>query len=362
VGVVNQCEPIGPLPELAQGYVILALLAGAAGSSRLADRWGKRALEIAKGTGVERNVAWVRSRLAVHQVAQCRWDDALAGLAQSTAVAERVGDLRLREETRIQHALVMLYTGRFEQAAATCEEAYALSRRSGNRQIETWAVMGKAAARSRLGQDAEAVRLLESVLGVLDEETMRAEAICAFGLLAMARLRCGDEPGAYEAADRMLRHTRSMRPVAYWLQPTLAGAAEALVTLVERSWRPLPDGGVAVRARTREAVAVLVQFARHFPLGRPHALLWTGLDAWTKHKPRAATRAWARALAAAERLGTPYELARTHLEIARHLPLDHQDRKEHLHRAAMHFERLGCAADVRQVRLETVRRAEDGGA
>jgi tetratricopeptide (TPR) repeat protein len=348
--VVNQCEPVSPLPELAQGYVVLALLAGTARASRLADAWGARALAIAKDTASERNVAWVQSRLAVHQVAECRWADADLGLCQSTAVADRAGDLRLLEETRVQRALVAFYAGRFEQAAGLFDEALVVSRRSGNRQIESWARMGQGAALSRRGHDAEAARGLESALEVIDQEVMTTEAICLFGTLAAARLRCGDAAGSWEAADRAMWHTRSMKPVAYWLQQSLASTCEALLTLVERQWQPTPGIRVAVSLRAGQAVVAMRRFARHMPLGRPHAALWSGLLAWTRGRQRRAMRLWARAVALAEHLGTPYEQARAHFEIGRHLAADAPDRSRHLYQAEVLFERLGCVADLESVR------------
>src|SRR6185369_11428929 len=44
--IVNQCEPAGPSAPLAQGYVILAILAGSARLRRLGDPWARRAVEI----------------------------------------------------------------------------------------------------------------------------------------------------------------------------------------------------------------------------------------------------------------------------------------------------------------------------
>src|SRR5262245_31738818 len=95
---VNVCEPAGPSPELAQGYVILALLAGAVPLRRLASLWSRRAAAIAEQAGTERDVAWILSRIAVIQIADCDWKGAEAGNRRAVEVAARVGDLRLWEE------------------------------------------------------------------------------------------------------------------------------------------------------------------------------------------------------------------------------------------------------------------------
>src|SRR5262249_12283145 len=240
-----------PLPELAQGYAILALLAGAARTHRLARRWGRRALTIAESTGVPRNLAWIRSRLAVYQVGEAQWEECEAGVRHAAEVAERVGDLRLWEEARIQYALLALFCGRFEEALALFREVQRLSRRSGNQQIACWATMGEGGTLCRLGRDEDAVRLYVQALGAIDEQTMRAEAITGFGVLALARLRAEDPAGAFEAADRALGHIRAMKPVAYWTQPGISGAAEVVLSLLAAGWAPtsLVRERLSVRAR-----------------------------------------------------------------------------------------------------------------
>jgi tetratricopeptide (TPR) repeat protein len=348
--VVNQCAPAGPLPELAQGYVILALLAGAARTSRLAEAWGRRALAIAEGTGVERDVAWIRTRRAVYMVGDCRWADGEAEVSRAIAVTERVGDLRLWEEARTLQALMSSFSGRYEQALSLFREALRLSRRTGNRQIECWALVGQGGVLSRLGREEEAARLIEAALGMIGEDVMKAEAICAHGILALVRLRMGDAPGAYESADRAVWHIRSMKPVAYWTQPALAGAAEVLLALREAQWGPTAALRASVELRAAEAVIAMRRFAWHFPLGRPHAALWNGLAAWLAGRRRRAFRCWTRTTALAEQLGTPYERARAHLEIGRHLPLEAADRRHHLYQAEDLLARLGCVTDVARVR------------
>jgi serine/threonine protein kinase len=340
--VVNQCEPAGPSPELAQGYVTLVLLAGLSRAVRLADHWSRRALSISEGTGNDRNVAYVRSRLAVYQLSECRFPDAAASIDRATTLAERVGDLRLREEARVQRAMVALYTARFEESMADFREGQTLSRRSGNRQVECWAIMGQGTVACRLGDDRDAIRFEEEALTMIDESVLKTEAVCAYGVLALARLREQDPAGAYEAAGRSVDHIRSMAPVAYWTQQSIAATAEVLLSLRENGWTP--NGAVASHLRTQgiQAVQAMQRFARHIVLGRPQALIWKGLLASLEGKESSARKLWSGAVLLAERLGMPYECGRAHLEIARHLPVGHVDRRRHLERARDVFEGARC--------------------
>jgi tetratricopeptide (TPR) repeat protein len=202
----------------------------------------------------------------------------------------------------------------------------------------------------RQGRDAEAIALAEEALSLIDEEALKTEALLALGVLGLARLRRGELMGAFEAADRAVWHLRAMPPVAYWMQSTLAATAEVLWSLRERNWHP--DAGMAamLAARANHALAALSRFGRRFPLGRPSAALWQGLAAWVRGRRKPAMRHWRRALALADRYGAPYESARAHLELGRHLDPAALDRRQHLRRAEESFLELGCSADAERAR------------
>jgi len=342
---VNQCEPGGPSPELAEGYVILALIAGIVPLRRVADRWARRALATAERAGTERDVAWILSRIGVLQLASCRWSDADAGLGRATEIAERVGDLRLREESQAQIGALTAFSGQFPRALDSFHAAYRCAHRSGNRQVECWSLLGEADVLVRLGREAEALPLYATALGQVDENAMKTEAIWVFGMLALARLRSGDPQGAYEMADRALWHVISTQPVAYWTQPGTAATAEVLTILVEQGWHPLGESHDVVALRARKAVDGLRRFARRFPLGGPYAHLWHGLLQWSVRRHTRAYQLWQRAIDLSERLRTPYERGRAHLEIGRHQRPEGYGRRHHLDQAVEIFERLGCVRD-----------------
>ncbi len=347
---VNQCEPAGPSPELAQGYGILAILAGTAGARWLADPWAQRALKIAKGTGIEHNVAWVQSRIAAYQMPECRWHDVEAAAQESTAIAQKVGDFRLWTEALSLSGNVDLYRGRYERGLVTCRDAAQLSRRTGSQQTQCWSLLVESGLLIRLGRTEEAERGAEAALALAESETMKSEAICALGGLAIARLRNGNPRGAREAAERAVVKTREINPVAYWLQQPLAMTAETLLSLLEAELDSAAPASASLDALAREALGALRRYARRLPLGRPHAHLWSGLHAWLRGKQRVAMQEWRRTIVLADELGTRYEWARGHFEIGRHLADDSEARTAHLRDAGEEFERLGCGVEQRAVR------------
>jgi tetratricopeptide (TPR) repeat protein len=347
--MVNQCEPAGPSAPLAQGYIILAILAGSARARRLGDSWAQRAVDIAAATGAEYTVAWVQSRAAVYRITECQWEAIEAGVGEATRIAERVGDVRLWTETCIISSQAALYRGDYEKGLMGNRFVEQLSRRSGNRQGECWALLSQTAMLIRLGQADEAQRRADAALLLADRDTMKSEAICALSGLAMARFLSGNHAGAYEASERALGQTRETKPVAYWLQAALAFIAEALLSLQEAGWAPDSSSAPRVRRLGDEAVDILWRFARQLPLGRPYAHLWRGLSAWLAGRESRAMREWHKAASLGAALGLRYEVARAHFEIGRHLPVS-ESRASHLRQAQEEFERLGCAVELERIR------------
>ena len=86
---------------------------------------------------------------------------------------------------------------------------------------------------SRQGHDRDGIALCGQALALVDETALKTEALLALATIGLARLRSGDLPGAFEAADRVAWHLKSMPPVAYWMQSSLASTAEVLWTLQE---------------------------------------------------------------------------------------------------------------------------------
>jgi tetratricopeptide (TPR) repeat protein len=346
---VNQCEPAGPSPHLAQGYLMIGLMAPV---SRFADAWCRRALEIAEQTGTRRDVALVLSRIGVNHTSACRWDEAEGEVRRATRIAEEIGDLRLLAECSAQIGAVAFYSGTFERGHGQFREVQRLCVRSGNKQGECWGLLGEADCLVRMGRDEEALGLYEQAIGQLDEQADRSEVIWGLGMQALARLRVGDRRGAYESAEGVLSLILETRPVVYWLQHPTAATAEVFLSLLESKWGGGGDFQRRLAIRAKQACAAIRRYARRFPLGRPHALLWQGLNARLAGRRGPAMRLWRKSLGLAEALHTPYEQGRAHLEIGRHLAPEDERRRHHLNRAAEVFEKLGCARDLARTRRE----------
>ncbi len=347
---INHCEAAGPSPELALGYLVGALRAEAIPARRVSRAWSARALDIAQRTGAPRDVAFVQSRISMIHMGACRWPEAAAAIDRATQVSDAVHDLRLSIECRALAGALCEFTGEFARGTAVWKDAHRLSLTSGNRQTEFWGLVGQADNWARLGHYDEALRLFEAADEKVDEDAMRSEAVWRFGMLALTRLRVGDAKGAHDAAMRALRHLRATTPIVYYMQSGSAATVEVLLALREAQRDGLSVGDPTLDRDAHDACASLRRFASSFALGRPHALLWSGNEAWLDGRPGRARRLWERARAEASARAMPYEEASAHLEIGRHLEPADPARQYHLRAAVAVFERVGCAADAARTR------------
>jgi hypothetical protein len=87
-------------------------------------------------------------------------------------------------------------------------------------------------------------------------------------------------------------------------------------------------------------------FAATFPIGRPRACLFRGLQHHRSGDGEAATESWREGLEEAERQGAEYELALIRRAIGQHLPRGDAGRQANLAQAEQGFAALGASHDL----------------
>jgi hypothetical protein len=118
--------------------------------------------------------------------------------------------------------------------------------------------------------------------------------------------------------------------------------------LLERS-EPAGTYLAKLDATATRGLRLLRRYARSFPMARPRALTWQGWCQWLESRHRIALRAWAQAVQESERLAMPWELARAHYELGRHLASNERSPfglqgTQHLDQAKSILEALGCGS------------------
>jgi class 3 adenylate cyclase/tetratricopeptide (TPR) repeat protein len=337
---LNLAERAGPSSELARAYAMLCLAAGSIPIHPLARMYSRRALEIARMADPFASVAYVRFATSVYKIGAARWNEVQEALDEAEAIFERLGDRRLLGDTWTAQGMLGIYRGQFEAADAVFTRLYDHGVRNENVQHQVWASLGKAACELRTGRPAEAAHVLERMLELLVEHHDPAERIQAYGLLAAARWRKGEDPAALDAASSASSlMARNRRPTAFYLFEGYAGVAEVHLD----RWAA-GDRSPATKQAVRQARASLHTFARIFPIGKPRDLLLNGRLLHLSGRPRRARAAWRASLSAAQRLGMPLDAALAHAQLGLVLTGTPQGRW-HLEQARTLQQQLGVPHD-----------------
>jgi class 3 adenylate cyclase/tetratricopeptide (TPR) repeat protein len=308
---LNSAERAGPSPELARAYAMLCLAAGSIPIHPLARTYSRRALEIARIADPIGSLAYVRFATSVYRIGTARWDEAQEALDEAEAIFERLGDVRLLGDTRTAQGMLGIYRGHFEAAGALFTKLYDHAVRYESLQHQIWASLGKAACELRSGRPAEAAHVLERALELLVDHPDPAEQIQAYGLLAAARWRQGQDAAALAAASSAASlMTQNKRPTAFYLFEGYTGVAEVHLERMAAG-----DRSPATRQAARQACAALHTFARIFPIGKPRDLLVNGRLLHLSGRTRRARAAWRASLSTAQRLSMPLDAALGHAEL-----------------------------------------------
>jgi serine/threonine protein kinase len=345
LSVLNLGEPAGPSPVLACGYAIMATVAGILPLHAMAEAWSRRALALVEGVGTPYDVAFVLQRVSSYRLWMGEWRVAENGFRREVEIARRVGDTRMLADAMICTIFAATYQGQFRRVEEMFPEVDVWARKTGDAQLQTGGPVVAATGKLRLGKTAEALALCQGARPLVDASPAIHDDIRCYGVLALAAQRAGDVRLAREAAERVVPIILATRPVAYWTHDGIASVAEATLTLWEEATFAPPEERAALGRLAQQAVRGAEAYAKIFPIGVPFALLWRGLFEQLSGRPEAARKAWDRCLVKAARLGMPYEEALALLQIGRHLPSGHAERRGYLTRAATLFVELGTVPE-----------------
>jgi eukaryotic-like serine/threonine-protein kinase len=355
---LNLAEQVGASPQLAEAYSTCTITAGTASLHALASRYSNLAFQVSQEVDRLSTKAYVSETIGVYYCGVCRWAEAETLFEQAISGFDQLEMRRSWAESSSLQGKMFYYQGKYKQSLPYFANLLPAGQYHGDHAAQHWALLGQVECALRLGQPA-----LDQVYAWLEKAKLLpadypgyTQQVRFYGVLALAHLYGGALALAQQAAQTGLGFTEQGDFIAFWAVEGYAGIAETFLSLWEASHineRTEHDPKLLAQS-ARQACRALRQFARTYPLGQPWAWLYQGLYEWLAGKPGQAYKAWSQSLAAAERLGMPYQQARAHYEIGRHTPSDQKardglSRQEHLQRAYDIFDNLGTAYDLARV-------------
>ncbi len=342
---LNLAEVTGSTsPMLAQGYAILGIGMGVLSLHPLAQRYVRRARQVAEATDAPAAMLIA----CMYDAGVGRWDK-VQDAYEAIEVADRLGDWRIVGDVLTNLGLTAYHQGDLASVGAISADLYALAVRHDNFQQQPWALNLQGIYHLQVGHTERAVICLQTAWELLASSTDRVTKALNRGLLAVAHLRQGDHPLARQMADAAACLIGHARPITSTTFDGYVAAPQVYLALWETSCASLSTPPAELAEQARKACRTLHRYARVFPIGRPRAWLYQGCYDWLSGKARKARKAWRKSLAEAKRLAMPYEEGLAHYEIGRHLPAGDAARREHLGHAVEIFTRLGAEYDLEQV-------------
>ncbi|MEU7906584.1 hypothetical protein [Actinoplanes sp. NPDC049118] len=349
---LNEAERAGELDLTVRAQAGLGMVLGTAGFRRHARRHIRAARAAAERTGNPITVCWVGIMSALHGMGAGDWAAVDAGTARALAMRDETPMYRWADELLLASAVAWYLAGRHERAAAAAAEGMAAGAGRRDPVVHLWGLLVLMETTLRTdpgdpvlpGWHSEAVRLLPKANRV---DAARAHVVAA--RLHLAAGRSEQAWQAVRAADDLVGAGPSFEQYALEAH---AGVPEICLELLELGGEH--PGPAELRATAAGSARRLRRYARRFPMAMPRALVCLGWSAWLDGRTRGARRTWARAAREAERLRMPYELARAHEELGRHLAAGQRsplglDGPEHRERAIAGFRAIGCGTGTRSL-------------
>jgi predicted ATPase/class 3 adenylate cyclase len=344
---LNQAERAGRLDLAAMNQVNLGMLLGGAGLRRLGDRHVRAAVAAADQAGDPFTLTWAQVVGSLHWLGVGDWPILDARLPKALEAGARAKLHRSVDQAVLLGAVCRYLTGRFDEATAMAAQGMAAGRERHDPMVRLWGLVVMIESRLRIdpshtaiaGWLKEAGQLLTSGVPKIDVvrthlAAARFQLVAGHPADALRGMRTADELAGPEPS------------LAQYTLEGQAGVLEVCLALLERG-EPAGTDPAELQATATRGLRRLRRYARSFPMARPRALTCQGWYHWLESRHRVALKAWAQAVQESERLAMPWELARAHYELGRHLADSERSsfglqKAEHLDQARGILEALGC--------------------
>ncbi len=294
---------IGGLVGLAFAYDYLARYG-------VAERYHRRAVALADETEHPATIRVVHFGLGFHALRLARWDDAIEHLERATEQAARAGEIRKWAAPASLVARIWLLQGRVAPAMERYHELIRVGRDAGDHQSLGWGYFRLGQALAYVGELEEAEQHLMKAIPLFEGVPDYASVAAASGELAHVHVLQGrlDEALSLLAVANRLVDERKLR---FLMIEVRVATAEAYLSAAE-----LADGQERAEwlRKAKRACEQAIAQTKWDREGEPAAYRLQARYWWLAGAESKARNWWRRALAAAEELKEPYELARTALE------------------------------------------------
>jgi len=283
--------------------------------------------------------------IAVNDIIHCDWEHARATVDRGIALARNVSDYWALANGLAIKGLVHYYSGPVPDSLPHFDELMRMTRERSNHEQQGYGMILSVPPLMSQGRLDDADALLEDGYRLLDRFDYFSR-VAFFATRAGLRLRQRRLEEAVSDAVEAMRLFAAKPLMMFLYGAPFAMVAEVLLAADATGEDVGAHSRSAISEQLANALGKFGQGAFLFNFFRPRSLMSRGTAQWQRGRSARGRRSWDKALATAERLDMPWDQARVHLEIARHLPADNPERKSHMEKAQALLGPMAGSGDV----------------
>lgn len=349
---LNEAEKAGTSPELASAYSGMAVLSGFVQLHKLAETYVERGIAVSEEVNQLSNRITVGVVTSAYKLTVGKWREVRERVEESKALCERIGDYRQWGDCAAMLGESAFISGDLEYSMKIERELLEDARRRRSPLHQCWGLLGVAVNNIRLGNEAEAIPMLEEALKILEDTPNLSSAIETNAQLGLAYLMVGQEGKALEYADIALEMATGISPTVYSMDVGYAAIADVYFELWEKALQN-PDGKLNpahLKSRVERALKLLRAFKNVFPIGGPSLFYYRGWYEWLNGKRSQAAKIWKDGLESARKLEMRYEEGLLRMKLGMAYSGDPDLRREHFDEAIRIFGAMDAVPMLRRVR------------
>jgi tetratricopeptide (TPR) repeat protein len=272
-------------------------------------------------------------------------------LDQAAEISNRLRDYRQWGESAALRAWTSYLIADFEDSRARFEALFIMAKQVGNSQYQNWGQWGQSHGLLRMNRLEEARLALNDVLRRLDIQEDSGAQVVTYGLMSIISMHLQDWETMLEYGKRLVPSEKGPARFSIADFEGYASVAEVFLTLWQNhtTTKILDQINYSLeecQTAARRALKSMEKYAHIYELAQPRTHYLKGWLAALEGKLQDAIQFWKNGLQIAQTLGMPYEEARLHDILSRHLPAENPETEVHRNTARQIFEKLDARLDL----------------
>jgi class 3 adenylate cyclase/tetratricopeptide (TPR) repeat protein len=314
--LLNSSEDSGVVTGRVSSSMAFGVILDQVPALKLSRRYHFRGMQLAERTGHPVALAFAHFGFGLHEHhAEGNVQGALAHYTAAAAAYFDSGDFRRWGCSMYFSGWLLRLRGEVGRSAQIHEDLIRAGQDAGDHHVWGWGLQGLGRTMWQIGKPEAGIPYLEKAIELFESVPDYQLVVCASGDLGQCCLSLGEVARAAAVLERGRDMIESRRFRGPFCTEARNALAETYLMLCDQEARSPHRHAVLERART--ACTMALRQARVCPEGLPSACRLQGTLEWLESRRSHAQAWWRRGIAAAERIGAPYELGRIYRELGR---------------------------------------------